>query len=108
MYEFGKIVLVPFPFTNLRSTKLRPALIVSKENNLRDDLIVCFIGSAKNTRFVCTKIKSNQETGLKVDSFVYFDKVATLNKKIILGELGKINDSFIIKNRDAFFEVFGF
>jgi len=107
MYEFGKIVLVPFPFTDLRSSKLRPALIVSKENS-KEDLIVCFIGSTKNNSFICVEIESSQETGLKLDSFVYFDKIATLSKKIILGELGKANSSFIKKNKNIFFEIFGF
>jgi mRNA interferase MazF len=38
----GKIVLVPFPFTNLTLTKLRPALVIHKSEN---NVILAFITS---------------------------------------------------------------
>jgi len=30
-YEFGDVILVPFPFTDQRTTKRRPAVVVSSE-----------------------------------------------------------------------------
>jgi mRNA interferase MazF len=33
-------------------------------------------------------IRASKENGLKVDSIIKVDKIATLQKKIILGELG--------------------
>lgn len=38
----GKIVLIPFPFTDLTTTKLRPALVI---NEGRNEVIVAFISS---------------------------------------------------------------
>ena len=45
MFNFGKIVLIPFPFTDLTSSKVRPALIISEQNNRSEDVIVAFITS---------------------------------------------------------------
>ena len=43
MYAFGSIVLTRFPFTDLSGDKRRPALVVSRENHRRADLVVCFV-----------------------------------------------------------------
>lgn len=45
MYKFGSIVLIPFPFTDLTSSKICPALIISKSNKDMDDVLVAFISS---------------------------------------------------------------
>ena len=37
-----KIVLIPFPFTDLTTTKLMSALVI---NEVRNDIIVAFISS---------------------------------------------------------------
>jgi mRNA interferase MazF len=39
MYEFGSIVLTRFPFTDLSGGKLRPALVVSRDNARRASLM---------------------------------------------------------------------
>lgn len=41
-YEFGDVVLVPFPFTNQAASKKRPAVIVSSGgyNRAKPDVVV--------------------------------------------------------------------
>lgn len=114
MYKFGTIILVPFPFTDLTSTKVRPALIVSKTDAMTKDLILAFITSRgqQQNKQACFPLETTQKhfkkTGLKVDSFVHFDKLATLNKKLILGELGLLDKELIKKAKPIFNKVFGF
>jgi mRNA interferase MazF len=46
-YEFGDVVLVPFPFTDQRTTKRRPAVVVRSEryHQERPDLIILAVTS---------------------------------------------------------------
>ena len=95
MPKKGKIVLIPFPFTDLSAPKVRPAVIISSFLQ-GEDIIVAFISSVKN-RIQKTDIilnsqdKNFSKTGLKADSVIKTGKLATLDKKIILGEIGEIS-----------------
>jgi mRNA interferase MazF len=46
-FEFGDIVLVPFPFTSQTASKKRPAAVVSNQayNTARPDIVVMAITS---------------------------------------------------------------
>ena len=46
-FEFGDVVLVPFPFTNQAESKKRPAVVVSHEtyNRTRPDIVIMAITS---------------------------------------------------------------
>lgn len=101
MFKRGAIVLIPFPFTDLSANKVRPALIISKNRNRNDDIVVVFISSIVKGRIFNTDVKIKKDhknfkkTGLKTDSMIKVDKIATLNKKIIIGELGVLNKQIL-------------
>jgi mRNA interferase MazF len=46
-YEFGDVVLVPFPFTNQTASKQRPAVVVSARayNSTKPDIVIMAITS---------------------------------------------------------------
>ncbi len=102
MFERGKIILVPFPFTDLTSVKIRPAVILSKQEKRAPDVIICFITSKQKEKHSVSVLKKDaKKSGLKVDSWIRCDKIATLDKKIVLGELGalsKIHLAHVEKN----------
>lgn len=86
----GDIIVVPFPYSDLQSKKVRPALILYSDTS--EDFIVLGITS-QNTRKNSTKIlDENFETGnLSVVSYVVHNKVATVNKRIIHKKIGALD-----------------
>jgi len=90
----GKIVLVPFPFTDLTAAKLRPALVIYES---KEDVVMIFISSKipselSEVDILITKNHASfRKTGLKVDSVIKLDKIATVLKDMIVGELGELD-----------------
>jgi len=105
---FGSIVLTRFPFTDLSGDKRRPALVVSRDNDRRSDLVVCFITSIPRTGPDMAPLAALPGTGLKVPSVVRFDKLATLDRSVIAGRLGEAPPDWLAAQRATFFGVFGF
>jgi mRNA interferase MazF len=108
VYDFGAIVLARFPFTDLSGDKRRPALVVSRDNGRRTDLVVCFITSVPRSGPDTAPIAPDPVTGLKVPSVVRFDKLATLDTGVIAGRLGDAPAAWLDAHAATFFGVFGF
>ena len=96
----GQVVLIPFPFTDLKSHKVRPAVIVSPHPTKRGDVIVAFISSVLpfndvEASAVIIKItdKEFRKTGLKVSSVFRMDKLVTLHLSLMVRQLGSVSSS---------------
>lgn len=78
----GDIVLVPFPYTDLSAIKNRPAIIISKNNNSEDVILLAITSRNIELGF---EINNNdlKEGSLPAASFVKIDKVVSLRKSII-------------------------
>ncbi|MFC1927482.1 type II toxin-antitoxin system PemK/MazF family toxin [Chloroflexota bacterium] len=91
----GKIVLVPFPFTDLTAAKLRPALVIYEGE---EDVVVAFISSklpsdlSEVDVLVTKKDPTFEKSGLKVDSLIKLDKIATVLKDLVVGEVGELGE----------------
>jgi mRNA interferase MazF len=91
----GDVVLVPFPFTHLKSQKVRPAVVISPAVSDQGDVIVAFISSVLPDRpSPCTVVLLESDpdfsqTGLKVDSVFRLDKLVTLHVSLMLRHLGR-------------------
>lgn len=108
MFAFGSIVLTRFPFTDLSGDKRRPALVVSRDNDRRPDLVVCFITSVPRSGPDMVPLDAAPGSGLKVASVVRFDKLATLDRSVIAGKLGDAPPAWLFAQSSVFFGVFGF
>lgn len=85
----GDIVLLSFPFTDLKGKKVRPALILVVSEL---DVIVAFITTQlKWQNQFDLQLESDDLNGLKKTSLLRLSKITTLDKELILGKLGELD-----------------
>lgn len=88
----GFIVLIPFPFTDLSSTKIRPALVISNGLLRGDDLILCAITSQHSGIHEIELPGASLEKGaLPLKSYVRTGKIVSLQRKTIRGIVAKVH-----------------
>jgi mRNA interferase MazF len=106
----GEIVLVHFPFTNLESTKKRPALA------LRQTIL------SKKTNLVTIAMITSQVEGIKLEGDVFLDdwedenllypsivrlsKVSTVEVRLIEKEIGKLSKADFENVKKGFKQLF--
>lgn len=92
-FEFGQVVLVRFPFTDLHGSKQRPAVVISSHAyaQQRPDVILMAITSQirQNPGFGEVGIQSWQSAGL-LNSSIIKPVIFTAEKTIIKKTLGKL------------------
>jgi len=91
-YRKWDIVLVPFPFTDLKTQKKRPALVLSPEHyNSGPDIVILFITSNLSAfgRPGDYKLSEWKSSGLPKPSMTRM-KFATINKSLVLKKLGSV------------------
>lgn len=99
-YEKWDIILVSFPFTDSKSSKKRPAVIVSpKQYNGGDNVIILQISSQKGRHEEDYEIKNWESANLPLPSYIKM-KFATIKKSIIQKKLGRLpeDDIRVFKN----------
>jgi len=93
-YKPGNIVLVNFPFTDLQSSKVRPALVLSTKG---DDVIILGIFSKVPDDLRESWIKIDEKssdfliTGLKKTSIIKTEKITVIHRSLIRKELGHLS-----------------
>lgn len=100
MYQRGDIVFVPFPFTDLTSSKPRPALVVSidKVNEETGDVVLAMITSKPHTGSFTIPIKEDDlDFKLPKESYIRCHRLATVDTSIVLSKVGKASSALIDK-----------
>lgn len=90
----GDIVLITFPFTDLSGNKLRPSVILA-ETNL--DVTVCFITTQTEWREPSDIIiNPSSINGLRKISLLRIGKIATIEKTLIKGIMGRLTTNELL------------
>jgi mRNA interferase MazF len=102
----GEIVVLPFPQTDLRTGKRRPALVVATLEG--DDIILCQITSrSRSDGFSIVLGSGDFERGrLAVDSFIRPNRRFTVEQSVVLYVAAKVKDAKLQQTRAAIRRLF--
>ncbi|WP_280550119.1 MULTISPECIES: type II toxin-antitoxin system PemK/MazF family toxin [unclassified Halomonas] len=93
IFEAFDVVVVPFPFTDRNTTKRRPALVISSNEDFHrstGQLLMAMITSANNSAWpLDTEIQGLDAAGLPATSIVRM-KLFTLDERLIIRQAGRL------------------
>lgn len=87
-YNFGDIVLVGFPHTDLQGISKRPAIVLYDSGD--QDVLVARITTQQYTTEADYKIADWKKCGLLAESYIRLGKQATIEKQYVLKQLGTL------------------
>ena len=101
----GDIVILPFPFSDLSDSKIRPAVVLARAN--QSDWILCQItsnpyGDAQAIVIERTDFKSGM---LRLQSYARPAKLFTANAKLIVAIEGTLKPEKLIEIREAIIRI---
>lgn len=100
-----KVVLVPFPFSDLSKSKLRPAVILTGTGY--DDWILCQITSNpySDPKAVVIADHSFAQGSLRRTSYARIGKLLTANSQLIVAEVGLLKKEALATTINAVLDV---
>ncbi len=89
------IILVNFPFSDLKTSKIRPALVVKPLEG--ENTILCQITTKKRgiNKYEVALNRKSCEGNIKFDSNIYLDMIFTLHESLIVNKIGHVKDESI-------------
>ena len=105
-FSRGAVVLIPFPFSDQTSSKVRPAVVVNPQYPSEDLLVVGLTSVGGTLRPGEFAIEFWREAGLLHPSFAK-RAVASVESNLVRRQLGSLCDTDLIKLNDAIRLWFG-
>jgi mRNA interferase MazF len=93
VYDFGEIVLVPFPFTDQSAVKKRPAVVVSSRaySQTLPDIILMAVTSQVKPSLIFGEVPvSNWQASGLIKPSVIKPVFTTIEKSLVLKKLGRL------------------
>jgi mRNA interferase MazF len=90
----GDVILIDFPFTIPTQSKIRPAVVLTVTQDKYKDIVICAVSSVVPAMLTPREIlissgdPSFPATGLRVDSVIKMDRIATLRTTDVIAKLG--------------------
>lgn len=107
-YSQFDVVVVPFPFTDIASSKRRPALVISGElafNERIGQSVMAMITTAKRSDWpLDTPLADLKSAGLKAESIVRM-KLFTIDHQLIKRRLGSLGKSDRVSVQVALYKL---
>jgi mRNA interferase MazF len=106
------VVLVPFPFDDLSSSKVRPAICLTDEIMPYGHVVLAFVTSkissipSETDLIIDIDDPGFAQTGLKVASTVRLHRLATISRSTIRKKLGQLSASHKVAITERLLKLF--
>lgn len=95
----GDVVIMPFPFTDLTSKKIRPAVVISNErfNQKGRDIILIAISTKKGIPALSLPLRQPDLASgtLQKDCFVRMQNIFTLEKRLVIKTVAQVQPALL-------------
>lgn len=95
-YNFGDVVLAGFPFTNLQTTKKRPAVIISSQSyqqNRPDVILMAITSQVRQPLTTGEALLQDWQTAGLVKPSVLKPLIATIEQSRIIKTMGQLSEA---------------
>lgn len=88
-YSRNDLILIKFPFSDLSSSKVRPAIVINSSHSSHDLIVVSLTSKTQNLREGEFILTSWQAAGLNIETAVKRG-IFTVHENLILRKIGKL------------------
>ena len=107
MFKPGALLLVPFPFTDLSSSKRRPVLALTAPDSYGDFIALAVTSRSHHELAIPIQIEDLDEGTLPVASWIRIDRVVTLNISLVIKSFATLNASVLHTSHGALCRFIG-
>lgn len=103
----GDIIIINFPFTSFKESKVRPALVISNEKfNKGKNVILFAISTQKGNDLYSLEIKQKDLSLGKLlkESYIRFNNILSIEKKLVLKKVGHLKKEKLTVVSEKFLE----
>jgi mRNA interferase MazF len=109
-YNFGDVVLVPFPFTDQTTNKKRPAVVISSDvynAEYLDRILMGITSQVSSSPKVGDIVITDWDSAGLLKASMIKPVITTIEKQLILKKLGRLQDVDIQSLKEALIGIIG-
>jgi mRNA interferase MazF len=103
-YSIGDIVAVRFPYSDLKTSKIRPGLVIGLAEF--ENYIICQITSSPYASKIAIHVSKIQAPGMLHESYIRPDKIFTADKSLILRKVSELEAGKLSEVRKLLNSIF--
>lgn len=109
-YNFGDVVLVPFPFTDQTTNKKRPAVVISSDvynAEYPDRILMAITSQVRSSQKTSDIIVTDWRAAGLLKASMIKPVITTIEKQLILKKLGRLQDIDIQSLKEGLIGIIG-
>ncbi|MFH1359377.1 MAG: type II toxin-antitoxin system PemK/MazF family toxin [archaeon] len=108
-YSKGDLVIISYPFSNFKESKIRPALIISNNffnKNTEDFILVPLTSILKKKPFTLLLYPDDMALGNLIKaSNIRVDKIFSMKKELVKTKIGIVNKIILKRIENEFMKI---